>query len=91
MTHTKSTLVKVLRDNLSLQKEESEAIVECLLQFISDLGDDDKIEIRGFGTFSRKKVSTKGKHSPVTGALVVANEYTTLRFKASRALRYLTN
>ena len=87
MTLTKLTLVKVLQDNLCLQKDESERVVECLLQFISDLGDNDKIEIRKFGTFSRKKISTKGKRNPAMGALIDGKEYTTLRFKASPTLR----
>lgn len=87
MTHTKKSLAKALHHCLNLTKEEAEEAVEIVLRFISELGDDDKIEIRKFGTFSRKKVLNKGKHNPTTGALVDGKEYTTLRFKASPTLR----
>jgi nucleoid DNA-binding protein len=87
MTFTKQTLVKLLQDNLDLHNNEAERIVECLLQFISNLGDTDKIEIRKFGTFTRKTISTVGKRNPTTGDLIDGKEYTTLRFKASPTLR----
>ena len=87
MTLTKKALAEALHHRLNLNKEESQEAIEIILRFISELADGDKIEIRGFGTFSRKKVSTKGKRNPMTGVVVVGKEYTTLRFKASPALR----
>lgn len=83
----KSTLVEHLRDESGLLKADAESIVERIFQYITDIPEGETLELRNFGTFSRKISTTTGRHNPHTGEKVANTRFSTIRFKPSKALR----
>lgn len=63
-----------------------EAVLE-LLDFIISMNEDDTLEIRGFGTFKRKRTPEAKRRNPYTGGSAEGKSFTTLRFKPSKAVR----
>lgn len=47
---------------------------------------DDRIEIRGFGTFQSRKRATKNAYNPSTGEMMLLDANRTILFKPSREL-----
>lgn len=85
--HTRASIALAIRDKTGITKEESEEAVVTMCSYVSSIPLGDKLELRGFGTYSRKLVASNGKHNPATGAPVESKSYTTIGFKASKALR----
>ena len=53
---------------------------------IAAISNDDRIEIRGFGSFQMRKHSTKNGYNPTTGETMVVPAGKTILFKPSREL-----
>lgn len=62
-------------------------IIFEVLDFISKLKEGDRLEIRGFGSFVRKRSTTVNRRNPYNGQSVGAGTFTTIRFKPSKMLR----
>mgnify|MGYP003440980878 FL=1 len=55
-------------------------------EMISSIANDDRIEIRGFGSFQVRKHSTKNGYNPTTGETMIVPAGRTVLFKPSRDL-----
>jgi len=55
-------------------------------EMISSIANDDRIEIRGLGSFQVRKHSTKNGYNPTTGETMIVPAGRTVLFKPSRDL-----
>jgi len=55
-------------------------------EMISAIANDNRIEIRGFGSFQSRKHSTKNGYNPTTGETMIVPAGRTILFKPSRDL-----
>lgn len=85
---TKMQLIEQLGRKLEINHAEAETIVETFFQSIVDaLKRDDKVELRGFGSFRVKKRDARQARNPRTGEPVQVPEKTIPYFKASKELK----
>src|ERR1700730_5914180 len=91
-TMTKADLVDEVTRVTELPRKESEAVVETIFEsIISALQSDDKIEIRGFGSFRTRQRRGRTERSPKTGEKVEAPPKKTPYFKPSKELKDYVN
>ena len=90
---TKSDLVQVLSEKIStLTKKECEVIVDTVFHNMRDaLQKGEKIEIRGFGSFTVRVRRAKEGRNPKTGEKVSIPEKRIPFFKVGKELRELVN
>ncbi len=90
---TKSDLVQQLSDKVStLTKKECEIIVDTVFMNMKDaLHRGEKIEIRGFGSFTVRVRRAKEGRNPKTGEKVSIPEKRIPFFKVGKELRDLVN
>ena len=77
--------LKIEYPNLTKQ-EISQAIDIILDSIIDSVALDDKVEIRGFGTFSKKLIRPRKFINPKTKKVSYLGETATMHFKPSKAL-----
>ena len=81
-----------LEEQLSLEfpqldKKEIIAAIDVVINTITDaVALDNKVEIRGFGTFSKKYIRPRKFVNPKTKAVSYIGETATLHFKPSKSL-----
>ncbi len=87
-TFTRSDIESSLKKKFpNLTKYEiSQAIDIILNSIIESVALDDKVEIRGFGTFSKKLIRPRKFINPKTKKLSYLGETATMHFKPSKAL-----
>ena len=87
-TFTRSDIESSLKKEFpSLKKQEiSQAIDIVLDSIIESVALDDKVEIRGFGTFSKKLIRPRKFVNPKTKKVSYLGETATMHFKPSKAL-----
>ena len=87
-TFTRSDIESSLKKEFpSLKKQEiSQAIDIVLDSIIESVALDDKVEIRGFGTFSKKFIRPRKFINPKTKKVSYLGETATMHFKPSKAL-----
>ena len=92
-TMTKADLVEEVTRVTDLPRKESEAVVETIFEsIISALQSDDKIEIRGFGSFRTRQRRGRTGRNPKTGAKVEVPPKKIPYFKPSKELKdYINN
>ena len=90
---TKSDLVQALSEKVaSLTKKECEVIVDTVFHNMRDaLQRGEKIEIRGFGSFTVRVRRAKEGRNPKTGEKVFIPEKRIPFFKVGKELRELVN
>ncbi len=90
---TKSDLVQTLSEKIStLTKKECEVIVDTVFQNMrAALHRGEKIEIRGFGSFTVRVRRAKEGRNPKTGEKVSIPEKRIPFFKVGKELRELVN
>ncbi len=90
---TKSDLVQTLSEKITtLTKKECEVIVDTVFQNMRDaLQRGEKIEIRGFGSFTVRVRRAKEGRNPKTGEKVSIPEKRIPFFKVGKELRELVN
>ena len=90
---TKSDLVQTLSEKIStLTKKECEVIVDTVFHNMRDaLHRGEKIEIRGFGSFTVRVRRAKEGRNPKTGEKVSIPEKRIPFFKVGKELRELVN
>ncbi len=83
-------IIDVKQDNLSRRDVEASVstILECMSQ---SLGRGDRIEIRGFGSFSLHYRPPRKAHNPKTGDRVFTEAKYTPHFKPGKELRERVN
>ena len=89
----KSELVRVLQGQFAaLQQRDVELAVNCMLeQMVNALANGERIEIRGFGTFSKHQRSPRLARNPKTGESFNLPAKTVVHFKPGKAMRNCVN
>jgi integration host factor subunit beta len=91
-TMTKADLVEEVTRATELPRKESEAAVETIFEsIIAALQQDDKIEIRGFGSFRTRQRRGRTGRNPKTGAKVDVPAKKIPFFKPSKELKDYVN
>jgi len=89
---TKSDLIDEVVKVSSLSKKQAETIVNTLFASITDaLQRDDKIELRGFGSFRVRRRRSRQGRNPKTGDRVDVPEKRIPYFKPGKELKDLIN
>ena len=93
MKMNKSNLViKISRKLAHFKRADVEEATDQLTGFISNtLSRNDRVEIRGFGTFSTRKRDARLARNPKTGSSIAVNSKFHPYFRASKLLRQLVN
>ncbi len=89
----KSQLVQELYlKNTHLNKQEVEKIVDGFFEkIVQALTDNDRVEVRGFGTFSVRERSARVGRNPRTGQEVSVPGKKVLYFKMGKEMRHRLN
>ena len=91
-TMTKADLVEEVIRITELPRKESETVVETIFEsIISALRDNDKIEIRGFGSFRTRQRRGRVGRNPKTGEKVDVPPKKIPFFKPSKELKEFVN
>ncbi len=86
---TKSELIEELIEmNVSVNKKESELIVNTIFDSITTaLSSGDRVEIRGFGSFSVRERETRQARNPKSGEVIQIPAKKAPFFKTGKELR----
>ena len=91
-TVTKAELVEEVTRVTELPRKESEAVIETIFDsIIAALQSDDKIEIRGFGSFRTRERRGRTGRNPKTGEKVAVPPKKIPYFKPSKELKDYVN
>ena len=87
-TYNRSDIEAFLRKEFpNLTKSQVTAAVDSILESIIEaVALDDKVEIRGFGTFSKKFIRPRKFVNPKTKKISYIGETATMHFKPSKSL-----
>ncbi len=89
---TKADLIEEVARVVEFTRKESEVIVEAIFDsVVNALQADDKIEIRGFGSFRTRQRQSRIGRNPKTGARVDVPAKRVPYFKPSKELKDLVN
>jgi len=90
---TKSELIEKLSlSDMSLNKKEAEAVVNTIFDSIGDaLVTGDRVEIRGFGSFTIRERDAREARNPKSGEIVRIPAKKTPFFKTGKELRARVN
>ena len=89
---TKADLVEEVSRVIEISRKDSEVIVEALLDSMArSLRAGDKVEIRGFGSFSTREREGRIGRNPLTGARVDVPAKRVPYFKPGKELKALVN
>jgi len=87
---TKADLARSIGKQHNLTQKEAVRVVDAILETIGDaLSEGEKVELRGFGSFTVKKRPGRTARNPKTGDKVYVPPKATPAFKASKALKKL--
>ncbi len=87
-TYTRSDIEKSLREKFpKLTKFQIRAAIEIIVEsMIEAVALDDKVEVRGFGTLSKKLIRPRKFVNPKTKNVSYVGETATMHFKPSKSL-----
>jgi integration host factor subunit beta len=90
---TKSELIELLTNNNDvLNKREAELVVNSIFDSIGQaLVEGDRVEIRGFGSFTVREREAREARNPKSGAIVHISAKKTPFFKTGKELRERVN
>lgn len=89
---TKADLIEEVARVVEFSRKDSEVIVEAIFDsVVRALKEDDKIEIRGFGSFRTRQRQARVGRNPKTGARVEVPAKRIPFFKPSKELKDLVN
>jgi len=90
---TKSELVeKIMESNGILNRKESELVVNIIFDSMAKaLKDGDKVEIRGFGSFTVRERDAREARNPKNGEIVKISAKRTPFFKTGKELKERVN
>ncbi len=85
---TKSDLVAAIAQKAGLKKKDAEAALNAFIAVVTEaLKSEEKVEIRGFGTFLMKKRAARKARNPRTGKEVEVPAKLVPDFKPGKDLR----
>ena len=87
-TFTRSDIESSIKKKFpNLTKQEISQAIDIILEsIIESVALDEKVEIRGFGTFSKKLIRPRKFVNPKTKKVSYLGETATMHFKSSKAL-----
>ena len=89
---TKADLVEEISRAITTTRKDAETIVETIFGcIVKALQSDDKVEIRGFGSFRTRTRNARKGRNPKTGAPVNVPAKRIARFKPSKELKEVIN
>ena len=85
---TKSELIEKVAHRINLPKKRAEEVVNAFFESMSDaLLQEERIEVRGFGSFSLREYESRTGRNPRTGEKVKVDEKRSVHFKVGKELR----
>lgn len=85
---TKADLIEAIADKAKLQHKQAELVVNLIFDMMSDaLKRDDRIEIRGFGSFVNRGYGSYQARNPKTGQAVQVAPKRVPFFKVGKELK----
>lgn len=89
---TKADLVNVIAEKAKLQHRQAEVIVNLVFDLMSEsLKNDDRIEIRGFGSFVNRQYESYKGRNPKTGEVVTVAPKKVPFFKVGKELKEMVD
>lgn len=89
---TKADLVNVIAEKAKLQHRQAEVVVNLVFDLMSEaLKRDDRIEIRGFGSFVNRSYGSYQGRNPKTGAVVQVAPKSVPFFKVGKELKEMVD
>jgi len=89
---TKQNIIDIVSDATGLTKVETEAIMNGVMKTIIDsLANNERVELRGFGTFGIKHRMPKKARNPGTGDAIYLPERFVPTFKPSKLMKKRVN
>jgi integration host factor subunit beta len=83
---------RIARKNRHLYQADAEKIVDAVLDsIVSALARRERVELRGFGTFSAKVHPARSGRNPKTGAVVALPERALAAFRSAKEMRNRLN
>ncbi|MDD2605502.1 MAG: HU family DNA-binding protein [Desulfobacterales bacterium] len=84
----KSDLINALKDRAGLSRKEAETVVDTLFGTITEtMADNNRVEIRGFGSFSVKHYKAYTGRNPKTGTQIKVPAKKLPFFKVGKELK----
>lgn len=85
---TKSELIERVSQRIDIPRNRAEEIVNTVFDAMKEaLLDDQRIELRGFGSFSIREYDSRTGRNPRTGAEVYVEAKKSVHFKVGKELR----
>lgn len=85
---TKADLINLISDNAKITRVKAETVVNTIFDTMVDaLVNDDRIEIRGFGSFVNRKYEAYKGRNPRTGEVIEVEEKKLPFFKVGKELK----
>ncbi len=89
---TKSELVDAISIKINVPKKRAEDVVNAVFESMKDaLLEDDRIEVRGFGSFSIRERKAKKGRNPRTGEQVFVDKKKSVHFRPGKELRAIVD
>lgn len=89
---TKADLIAVIEKQANLSPKQSEKVVNiCFDSMIQALYDDERIEIRGFGSFANRNYKAYEGRNPKTGKVVIVEPKKVPFFKVGKELKEMVD
>lgn len=89
---TKADLINLIAEKAHLQHKQSEIVVNMVFDMMSDaLKKDDRIEIRGFGSFVNRNYESYEGRNPKTGQMVQVPPKRVPFFKVGKELKEMVD
>ena len=89
---TKADLIAVIEKQANLTPKQSEKVVNiCFDSMIQSLYDDERIEIRGFGSFANRNYKAYEGRNPKTGKVVIVEPKKVPFFKVGKELKEMVD
>ena len=88
----RSDLINALKDEITVSRKDAERIVDTFFVAISEaLAKDERVELRGFGSFRFRTRGARSGRNPRTGKPVQVPPKKVLYFKPSKLIKNMIN
>lgn len=85
---TKSELIEKIAECIDIPKKQAYEVVNAIFDAMKDaLLEEDRIELRGFGSFSIREYDSRVGRNPRTGEKVKVDSKKSVHFKVGKELR----
>lgn len=85
---TKSELIEVVAERIDIPKNQAHDVVNAIFEAMKQaLLEEDRIELRGFGSFSIREYDARVGRNPRTGEKVFVDAKKSVHFKVGKELR----